>query len=170
MAMTVVCPSCARKLNVPDNLMGELVKCPICGQNFRVETEAAAPVPEVQPLQPQTSSLPRREPVAPKEKDDDPAAWDFTPVRRRDLEPHRGTLILVLGILSICVTCVGLILGPIAWIMGAADLKAIRAGRMDPMGQGTTKAGYICGIVGTCLQVVYLLACCGINGLQAIIH
>ena len=68
MAMTVVCPSCARKLNVPDNLMEELVKCPICGQNFKVESEPAAPVPEVQPLQPQASAPPKREPIEPKEK------------------------------------------------------------------------------------------------------
>ena len=170
MAMTVVCPSCARKLNVPDNLIGELVKCPICGQNFKVETEPAAAAPEVRPLQSQPSPPPQREPVEPKEKDEDPATWEFASHRRRDLEPHRGTLILVLGILSICVSCFGIIPGPIAWVMGAADLKAIRAGRMDPTGEGTTKAGYVCGIIGTCLQVLGWISCCGFNGLGALLR
>jgi hypothetical protein len=180
MSMTVVCPSCARKLNVPDNLMEELVKCPICGQNFKVESEPAAPIPELQPLADQPIPEPALGPKEPREKteprkerrekDEDDPSWEFTPRQRRDLEPHRGTLILVLGILSICISCFGLILGPIAWIMGAKDLKAIRAGRMDPMGEGTTKAGYVCGIVGTCLQAVIWLGCCGINGMQALIH
>ncbi len=65
--------------------------------------------------------------------------------------PHRGVLILVLGILSI-VLC-GL-LGPAAWVMGNKDLAAIDAGRMDQTGRGMTQAGKICGIVGTVLVVL----------------
>jgi hypothetical protein len=33
--------------------------------------------------------------------------------------------------------------------MGQADLRAIRAGAMDPEGRGMTKTGYVMGIVGT---------------------
>lgn len=65
--------------------------------------------------------------------------------------PHRGVLVLVLGILSI-VLC-GL-LGPVAWIMGNKDMAEIDAGRMDPTGRGMTQAGKICGIVGTVLVVL----------------
>jgi len=72
-------------------------------------------------------------------------------------EPHRGALILVLGILSI-VLCA--ILGPIAWILGKSDLAKIDAGRMDPEGRGITTAGMICGIVGTVFLVLGLLASC----------
>lgn len=64
------------------------------------------------------------------------------------LPPHRGTLILVLGILSL-VCCS--VFGPFAWMMGNADMKAIREQRMDPAGEGTTNAGRICGIIGTVL-------------------
>ncbi|MCX6901913.1 MAG: DUF4190 domain-containing protein [Verrucomicrobia bacterium] len=67
------------------------------------------------------------------------------------MQPHRGTLILVLGILSL-VLC-----GPVgiaAWIMGNTDLKEIDAGRMDPVGRGTTNAGRICGIIGTVLTAI----------------
>jgi hypothetical protein len=64
--------------------------------------------------------------------------------RPRRLHPHRGTLILVLGILSL-VAC-----GPLglpAWIMGSADLKAMRAGRMDRSGESQTQVGMILGII-----------------------
>ena len=110
MAMTVVCPSCARKLNVPDNLIGELVKCPVCGQNFKVEEEPASAAPEVQVVQ--TAAEPPPPKIERKErrdKEEDDPTWEYSPRMRRDLEPHRGTLILVLGILSICmsVTCFG---------------------------------------------------------------
>lgn len=69
-------------------------------------------------------------------------------------QPHRGTLILVLGILSIviCFIC-----GIIAWVMGNADLKAMDAGTMDPTGRGITQAGRIIGIVGTILGAIGVL-------------
>ena len=73
------------------------------------------------------------------------------PQTQQSLQPHRGVLILVLGILSIvcCFIC-----GIIAWVLASADLKAMAAGRMDPSGRGLTQAGKICGIVGIVLQLV----------------
>lgn len=68
--------------------------------------------------------------------------------------PHRGVLILVLGILSI-VVCAPL--GPFAWLMGQGDLKKIKSGVMDPEGRGLTLAGMICGIVGTVFLALTLL-------------
>ena len=73
------------------------------------------------------------------------------------LQPHRGVLILVLGILSIIVCAP---VGPFAWMMGRGDSKKIKAGLMDPEGAGLTTAGMICGIIGTiflALGVVYLV-------------
>ena len=72
----------------------------------------------------------------------------------QSLTPHRGTLILVLGILGLvcCIIC-----GIIAWVMGNTDLKEMAAGRMDPAGEGMTKAGKICGIVGIAIQIVMLI-------------
>lgn len=65
----------------------------------------------------------------------------------------KGTLILVLGILSL-VVC-GL-LGPVAWIMGNNATTEIRAGRMDPNEQGLVTAGKICGMIAT---ILVLLIC-----------
>jgi hypothetical protein len=70
------------------------------------------------------------------------------------MKPHRGTLILVLGILGL-VVCSPLAI--VAWIMGAGDLKEMDAGTMDPSGRGTTQAGKICGIIGTILLVLGLV-------------
>jgi hypothetical protein len=77
------------------------------------------------------------------------------------VEPHRGTTIMVLGILSLFVA--NIILGPIAWIMGNNDLKKMRAGQMDRSGESNTNTGRICGIVGTILGAAGL--CCLIGGL-----
>ena len=67
------------------------------------------------------------------------------------MEPHRGVLILVLGILSL--TVCGL-LAPFAWVMGNTDLQKIRAGQMDPSGEGLTQGGRICGIIGSILLIL----------------
>lgn len=70
------------------------------------------------------------------------------------MKPHRGTTILVLGILSL-VLCAPL--GIAAWIMGNSDLKEMDAGVMDPSGRSTTSAGRICGIIGTILLIIGVL-------------
>ena len=67
------------------------------------------------------------------------------------MAPHRGTLILVLGILGIC-CC--FICGIIAWVMGKNDLREMDAGKMDPTGRGLTNAGKICGMVGVILALI----------------
>ena len=70
------------------------------------------------------------------------------------MRPHRGTLILVFGILGlVCCT----ILGIVAWVMGSADLREMDMGRMDPSGRGLTQAGKICGIVSVALAAVGIL-------------
>ena len=71
------------------------------------------------------------------------------------MKPHRGTLVLVLGILSL-VVCAPL--GIAAWVMGNGDLKQMDAGAMDPTGRSLTNAGRICGIIGTILFALYILA------------
>src|SRR4051812_44771126 len=65
--------------------------------------------------------------------------------------PHRGSLILVLGLISM----MGMPpLGIFAWVMGSNDLHKIRSGIMDPSGESITQAGYICGIIGSVLTIL----------------
>ncbi len=71
--------------------------------------------------------------------------------QRVRLTPHRGTTVLVLGILGLLVC---FILGIIAWVMGNNDLRQMKAGRMDPSGLGSTRAGRICGMISTIMAIV----------------
>jgi hypothetical protein len=84
------------------------------------------------------------------------------------MKPHRGTLILVLGILSL-VICQPL--GIAAWIMGSNDMKEMDAGTMDPSGRGLTQAGKICGIVALVLLgigiIIAVLVMIGLLGAAA---
>jgi hypothetical protein len=60
------------------------------------------------------------------------------------MKPHRGTLILVLGVLSL-ILCAPL--GIAALVMGNGDLKLMAAGEMDPAGKDLTNIGRILGII-----------------------
>ena len=68
------------------------------------------------------------------------------------LEPHRGTLILVLGILSL-VMC-GFFTGIPAWIMGRNDLRKIKDGLMNPEGEAINKGFMICGMICCILNLL----------------
>ena len=48
-AELVSCPECKRKLRVPDELIGKLVKCPTCGQTFNADPATQPPLPEPPP-------------------------------------------------------------------------------------------------------------------------
>jgi predicted Zn finger-like uncharacterized protein len=81
---------------------------------------------------------------------------------RRDAEPHRGGVIMALGIIAILTFgCppVGMVLGILAWVLGQADLKRMKRGEIDPNGEGLTQAGWICGIIATTLGLLMLLTC-----------
>ncbi len=71
----------------------------------------------------------------------------------QNMRPHRGVMILVFGILGIVICG---IFGIVAWVMGNGDLRAMREGRMDPTGEGLTKAGKICGIISVVLNIVVI--------------
>lgn len=80
----------------------------------------------------------------------------FPPVQPGPLshqQPHRGAIILTLGILSLVICA---ILGIIAWVMANNDLRLMNAGQMDPSGRGITQAGKICGMIGTILMCIGL--------------
>jgi hypothetical protein len=213
MTTIVDCPTCTRKLNVPEDLLGRPVRCPDCGGTFEAGENAAAadqpppselpppadvPPDEEAPRPPQpgtpyslTASAPapavpaagvstgvRPCPVCAAElaanavhcrfcgedlAEEDDRPWEPQRRRgvRRDCEPHRGTLILVFGVLSLVLGLLGLPFGIAAWVMGHQDLKKISARTMDPEGRGLTLAGKICGMVGTLLQCFMLLLVIG---------
>ena len=172
MPIQISCPSCSRQLRVPDNLIGQTVRCPTCQNTFTAAVEeSAAPSPREEarpePRSDYREEEPRREREEPRRsrrpRDDDD---DDRPRRRRDYKPHRGMLILILGILGL----VGVgspITGILAWIFGNNDLKEIREGRMDPEGESNTNLGRILGMISTLLWVIGIFGCCCIFGLAA---
>jgi predicted Zn finger-like uncharacterized protein len=190
--MIIECPSCGRKLRVPDELLGKAVKCPTCEHMFAappVQAETAQPdgfppAPEPAFSQPpnqdtdfvRCSNCAERndknatlcrycgEALKPPERETNrPSEQTHPPAVRRDAEPHRGSLVLTLGIISIALGILcgmfGLPCGIAAWVMGRRDLIKIRQRLMDPAGEGLTQAGWICGIIGTILDSLWLLGC-----------
>src|SRR5712671_5314680 len=102
MPTSIECPSCNRKLKVPDNLLGKKVKCPTCGNAFTAAEEPPPPPEDdEEPPPPPEDDLDE----APDEDDDDaPRKKKKKKKRGRSSEylaPHRGTLILILGIVSL---------------------------------------------------------------------
>jgi len=69
-------------------------------------------------------------------------------------EASQATTILVLGIIGI-VLCQ--LLGPVAWVMGNSELRAIDAGKRAPENRGTANAGRILGIIATVLMIIGLV-------------
>jgi hypothetical protein len=85
---------------------------------------------------------------------------------RRDCEPHRGSLIYLLGVASIVLGglalflyglsgLIALPLGASAWVMGGRDLAKMEAGLMDPAGMGATHTGRKCGLAGVVLSLLF---------------
>lgn len=82
---------------------------------------------------------------------------------RRDSMPHRGGLVMTLGILGLVFLpfcgLVGLTLSLCAWWMGRTDLARMREGVMDREGETNERVGVICGMIGAPLNVLWLLGC-----------
>jgi hypothetical protein len=242
MSTLINCPSCGRKLRVPDEFLGKSVRCPTCAETFSApEPVAAATAPPAeaapapQPAGPSplltvpvnleldnAPAAPRPAPAAPpaeapqrrrdrEREDDEDDDYDprrgrsrrrrgFEPcprcgddvrrgavacpycgldleeqgdgsTRRRrvrlDAEPHRAGTVQALGIASLVLGALyvfplGFPLGIAAWVMGRRDLKKMEAGVMDPDGRKKTRDGWLCGLVGTCLNAVWALGCVGL--------
>jgi phage FluMu protein Com len=71
----------------------------------------------------------------------------------RYIVPHRGGLILILGLLGFAINCP--IFCFMALVMGAADLREMRAGRMDPSGEPLTQVGRILGMILSLLWILF---------------
>ena len=75
--------------------------------------------------------------------------WQYPP-----MQPHRGVLIFIFGLLGLF-TCA--IFGLLAWIFGNEDLKKMEQGIMDPSGRDLTNAGRILGIISVSITVLGLV-------------
>lgn len=78
----------------------------------------------------------------------------FEPTPDLSLQPHRGRLVLLLGILGFFT--VG-IFGGLAWHYGNLDLRKMNMGVMDSSGVDLTEYGRILGIISVCMWISGLL-------------
>ena len=144
MTIELPCGGCGQQLRVRDEDAGRQAMCPQCGHvsqiplDRRPTSASSAPAP---PSAPPRS--PWRQGVGPH------------------YAPHHAVLVLVMGalsLLSFIPCCITLPCGPIAWILGASDLRAMRQGQMDPEGERLTRAGMILGIIGTVIGgIIHML-------------
>jgi len=169
----VKCPSCGRTFTVGGAAAVQprpAEKGPPARSGAVKREEEKAGAADSHDPRDEDEERPRRRPRTWEEEDDDDD--DLGP--RRDLEPDRGGVILTLGIVGLvlaavggpgAVCCVvtavlpviGMILGVVAWVMGSKDLGAMRAGRMDRRGEGSTKAGRVCAIIAVILGILVIL-------------
>jgi len=77
------------------------------------------------------------------------------------MEPHRGGVILALGLIGFFVF---LPLCIVAIVMGKADLKKMDAGLMDPTGRGSTNAGVILSWVAIGITIAVIALICVLMG------
>ena len=90
-------------------------------------------------------------PAAPLVAVNTSVAGDSRPAQQRFVRPHRGGLILILGVLGIAINCP--IFCFMAWVMGSSDLAEMRAGQMDAEGESLTQVGRILGMVMSLLWI-----------------
>jgi predicted Zn finger-like uncharacterized protein len=174
MSNTTTCPRCQRPLRVPESLIGQQVKCPACNHTFASVLDEEGPGPPHETRREELrvdrrrreegreDDRPRRRPRDERDKDGRPRR------RRRRYDEHRGTLILILGILPFLIHPLAPVCGPIAWFLGNHDIKEIRAGRMDPEGENSTQVGRILGMVFTLLSLLVILLGCLVVSLIAL--
>jgi hypothetical protein len=65
--------------------------------------------------------------------------------RRHNLLPHRGPLILTLGVVGLLVFCP--VFSVLAWSFGSQDLREMQLGLMDSEGERATRIGRWLGMV-----------------------
>jgi hypothetical protein len=76
-------------------------------------------------------------------------------------EHPQGTVVLVLGIMSLAVCQLA---GPFAWVMGYRALQEIDANPTAYSNRSSVLIGYICGIVATGLMVLSLVVVIAVIG------
>jgi hypothetical protein len=138
----VTCPGCGRFIPLGPDEWALTLECAQCDTRFRPgDKPTATPTDRI--------SVP-----APPEPDRGPDVAPPPAAGTAPLRPHRGTLILMLGIMSLCLPFP---LGPLAWRLGRKDLKAMQDGEMDPDGMDLTTYGKRFGMSSTILAVGYLV-------------
>lgn len=159
MPINIHCPHCRKLLKLEDAHIGQSLRCPACQETFI----ATAPEEHIQSAE-RSGGLPQHpvQPAGLRHEETDFEQGEY----RRPLEyeddfrgrPHRGGLILTLGILSvvfgICCPLICWILGITTLVLSNDDLKAMAQHTMDRSGLSNTRSGRTLAIVGLVISVI----------------
>jgi hypothetical protein len=152
MAEIITCPACQRRLQLPASYFGQTVQCPQCAHAF-----IADPIAQREGATEAKGDSRKSNRGYADERETD----DFVPRMHRSGSPHRGGLILALGIISLVAFFpTSIICGPIAWTMANNDLLAMATGKMDRSGEGMVQAGRVLGMISTLLAVALAVIIC----------
>lgn len=184
MPIESLCPGCGSSLRVADEHAGQQARCPACQTVYVVPSGTRREDPPVAAAvnnhwYMRTPDGRVYGPVVRREleewhrqgrvgagceirSDEDPvwrAAAHLLPPLPSSRAPHRGGLILALGILT-WVACP--LFGILAWVLGESDLRAMREGRMDPAGESLTQVGRILGMAYVLLVLAFVVLVFGV--------
>lgn len=186
----LTCPSCGCSVQTADALLGRRVRCFACQHTFLATIEqrkpaSPAPTPRFDEVGDAERDANRGErgPFCPgcgrrigwndlrcphcgEELEPEEDAGRMAEPMRRDCIPHRGSLILslgnvsiVLGGLSLCtfglVAALSVPIGILTLLMANHDLQRMREGSMDPRGKARTQSGRIGAIIGIILGLIF---------------
>ena len=70
-----------------------------------------------------------------------------------NVNPHRGLLILITGLLGF--SC--FLFGIAAFVLAKSDLDGMKSGSVDPAGRSLTKVGMTLGVMGAIVQAIIVL-------------
>jgi predicted Zn finger-like uncharacterized protein len=156
MPISLTCPKCNGKLRVADHLAGKKIKCPKCSTVLPVAgAEPGAITKETPPAKSEgiAKTITTLEEIDDDEEEEEaPKSRKIARSVRRDpasdavstLIPYKNGLALAayyVGVFSL-IPCAGLLLGPIAFVLGILGFRYVRA---NPTAKGTGHA--IAGII-----------------------
>jgi predicted Zn finger-like uncharacterized protein len=188
MPITTRCPSCDRKLRVPDNLLGSRVKCPGCQTVFTAEDQGeeapppAAPAPRERPperprdpVTDRPSEARRRPALTPPPEGEGAGGYEDEPEgdyeedrprrggrsreRAREMVSGPAVALMVTGGIGIALGVLNLVA---SLALGSLQLAVPNAGRPGPGMPGPGAAGPGQAMMGTAFNVthsVIVIAC-----------
>jgi hypothetical protein len=147
MPSTTNCPSCARALTVPDELIGQQVQCPTCGATFTAQVGRGSPPPSGQqpqpPQAPPSAPPPYQQPAyqqPPARRDDD----DDYERRRRPRQGDKPGNVQAVNVLTLIGGIVALV-GALIYVVGIG---------LPTVGFGCIWPGWIYAIVAGILATI----------------
>jgi len=179
------CEHCDKLMRTPDDSGGKKGRCPHCKETTQIPVQSTAglnqPVVE-KPVPPvggpgMGSGVGGPGVGGPGAYQASAAPSGFAGTGSySNLTPHKGQLVLILGIISTVLSVIGVCCCPFglgalgcgipAIILGSTDMKGMSQGIIDPSGKGQSQTGMILGIVGVAISALRLVAGIGLSALS----